>query len=148
MWLGTHAGSQPLVLVAGKVPGFFGGSWAKRWFPVGSHRFLGSFCWSWVVPQVPGWFLEASEPHVHVHWFLPWGGLSYTPPGGYGGSSWACLLGLPGPSQGPSSRVLLGAQILPKGAYYGPFLGSKQGPKQSPYSPPRSTPFGALIEPL
>ena len=85
MWLGTHVGSQPLVLVAGKVPGFFGGSWAKRWFPVGSHRFLGSFCWSWVVPQVPGWFLEAPEPHVHVHWFLPWGASPIPPLGDMGG---------------------------------------------------------------
>jgi len=45
--------------VAGKVPGFFEGSWTTGWFPVGFHRFLGPFYWSWMVPQVPGWFLKA-----------------------------------------------------------------------------------------
>ena len=67
MWLGTHVGSQPPFLVAGKVPGFFVGSLrvpgpedGSSWVPLGS---LG--------PSVgPEWFpkfLEGSwKPQNHM----------------------------------------------------------------------------------
>jgi len=59
MWLGTHVGSQPPFLVARESFWVLWRFLDHRMVPCGVPWVLHGSSGSWVVPQVPGWFLGA-----------------------------------------------------------------------------------------
>ena len=59
MWLGTHVGSQPPFLVARESFWVLWRFLDHRMVPCGVPWVLHGSSGSWMVPQVPGWFLGA-----------------------------------------------------------------------------------------